>query len=136
MDYKIEYFENNRFNRDVKERTNLIHDAHDLCLNTYLNKRHNDLGLKSEYQKNEELVKWFKNICCLSLIPIESVDSQFESILNSMPEIDKVSKFMDYLVNTYFEGSLNRDLHEKKTKSFQSLDESLSGVSEDEDQNI
>ncbi|RNA17441.1 hypothetical protein BpHYR1_034221 [Brachionus plicatilis] len=101
MDYKIEYFENNRFNRDVKERTNLIHDAHDLCLNTYLYKRHN-------------------------------VDSQFENILNSMPEIDKVCEFMDYLVNTYFEGSLNRDLHEKKTKTSQSLDESLSGVSEDE----
>ncbi|CAF1126652.1 unnamed protein product, partial [Brachionus calyciflorus] len=176
---KIEYVENNWFNKKIKESENLNHDAHDLCLNGILFKRQrinknsinwlckvpncsgsvtilklnekreakvhdisfkpkyimtdfelaainsfksiypgiqskgclfhfykslmkkiSDLGLKAEYEKNEELTQCFKLIFCLALITINSIDDQFEKLIGSMPDNDNVNKFMDYLVKT------------------------------------
>jgi hypothetical protein len=64
-----------------------------------------DFGLKYEYEKNGDLVRWFKSVCCLALIPIDKVDGYFEELLNTKPDNDKTTKFMDYLVSTYFEGN-------------------------------
>ncbi|CAF0936932.1 unnamed protein product [Brachionus calyciflorus] len=69
-----------------------------------LMKKIQDLGLKPEYEKDDTLVYWFKSICALALIPLNSVDDQFENILAKMPNYANADKFLGYFVKTYFEG--------------------------------
>ncbi|CAF0936985.1 unnamed protein product [Brachionus calyciflorus] len=60
----------------------------------------NNLGLKSEYQKNDELVKWFTSVCYLAVTPEDQVDGQFEKILSNQPSnLSKLDEFMEYMVN-------------------------------------
>jgi hypothetical protein len=67
-------------------------------------KKINNLGLKSHYQKDENVAKWFKMVCSLALIPIDEVNDYFDKIIAVQPNIPNTEKFMDYFVGTYFEG--------------------------------
>jgi hypothetical protein len=66
-------------------------------------KKINNLGLKSHYQKDENVAKWFKMVCSLALIPIDEVNDYFDKIIAVQPNISNTEKFMDYFVGTYFE---------------------------------
>ncbi|CAF0829701.1 unnamed protein product [Brachionus calyciflorus] len=71
--------------------------------------------LKKEYE--EPIVNtWFRRLFCLSLVPIDHITDEWTKILNEKPIFDqddknnKLDEFLEYFVNTYFEGQLEMDL--------------------------
>ena len=74
-------------------------------------KKFSACGLKTDYQENDTINKWFKSIFILAVIPRNQVDDHFDSILNNRPKPDdctdkKITKFLDYFVKTYFESNI------------------------------
>ena len=62
-------------------------------------------GFKGIYSKDAIIKEWFKKIFAMALVPIEEVPTFWEHILETKPVLNNINKFLDYVVNTYFEGS-------------------------------
>lgn len=64
----------------------------------------NKCSLKSEFQKNSDMQKWFRNVCALALSPLDKSEYLFSNILATQPNNQRLDKFMTYFVDTYYEG--------------------------------
>ena len=73
------------------------------ALMKYIN---NKCSLKTEFQKNIEIQKWFRTICALALCPLDKSEHLFSNIMSTQPENPKLDKFMQYFVNNYYEGPI------------------------------
>ena len=64
------------------------------------------------YLNDPELQEWFKKVFTLELLPLDSVETQFEILLNKMINVLSLKrkignngvKFAEYVLNTFFEG--------------------------------
>lgn len=76
-----------------------------------LYKKFVSLGFSTDYAENSNVNVWFRKLFCMSVIPIENIDDEFKNLVNSTPSFPeevknrKLNDFVDYFVNTYFEGS-------------------------------
>ncbi|CAF1124381.1 unnamed protein product, partial [Brachionus calyciflorus] len=61
-------------------------------------------SLKSEFQKNTEMQKCFRNVCALALSPLDKSEYLFSNILATQPNDQRLEKFMTYFVEKYYEG--------------------------------
>ena len=62
----------------------------------------NTLGLKTEYIENIQFQKWIKMIFTLAIIPIDKISDQWEIIMQTKPQVDRIDEFTDYFVDNYF----------------------------------
>ncbi|CAF1109257.1 unnamed protein product [Brachionus calyciflorus] len=68
-------------------------------------KKFSELKLKKDYENNEEVSNWFKTVCSLAIVPIDYVNTLFEKLLSTTPDIPNADTFLSYVVDTYFEGN-------------------------------
>ncbi|CAF0884641.1 unnamed protein product, partial [Brachionus calyciflorus] len=88
----------------------------------------NEVGLKSELEKNEELIKWFKGVCALALVPLNHSDFIFEKLLKDQPNLSKIERFMDYFVKTYYEGNFPHEMwNHYETEGYPRTNNNLEG---------
>ena len=68
------------------------------------------IGFKTEYLENPLLQVWFKSVVCLALIPINTVETQFQNLkyqikfeifANEPTKIAKSEQFISYFERTY-----------------------------------
>ena len=62
------------------------------------------LGFKDIYTKDAVIKEWFKKVFALALVPLDDVDTLWAHIIITQPELPNTTKFLDYVVHTYFEG--------------------------------
>ena len=94
------------------------------------------LGLKTYYIEKKDVQDWFKSIFCLALLPITSVEQEFELLSIQMTQVvsrnfgtqsrSKGKDFLTYFKNTYLQP--RRGLVTQQTQiqftEIQSLEES------------
>ena len=73
-------------------------------------KKLNSLGLKTEYKENYEFQNWIKMIFTLALIPIDKILGQWEIIMHTRPQVERIEDYTDYFVDNYFEGRFRMEL--------------------------
>ncbi|CAF1079513.1 unnamed protein product, partial [Brachionus calyciflorus] len=80
------------------------------AIKAFSNKKLVNLGFKTDYEENKEFNCWFRRIFSLAIIPINQIDTQSQIILDTQPVFEEenkaknLEKFLDYLVDNYFEG--------------------------------
>ena len=61
-----------------------------------------EIGLKVQYQEDENLKKYVKKIISLALVPRDKVQDIFVELCEiEKPEFDSIDKFLDYVTETY-----------------------------------
>ena len=63
-----------------------------------------EIGLKKQYQEDENLKKFVKKIISLALVPIDKVQDVFVELCEfEKPEYEQIDLFLDYMTETYID---------------------------------
>ncbi|CAF0719086.1 unnamed protein product [Brachionus calyciflorus] len=71
---------------------------------------------KTEYNNDPKINSWFRRLFCLSLVPVDQITEVWIKILNDKPifietnKNKKIDEFLEYFVDTYFEGKFDINL--------------------------
>lgn len=71
---------------------------------------------KSEYNNDRKINLWFRRLFCLSLVPVDQITEEWIKVLDEKPifveanKNKKIEEFLEYFVDTYFEGKFDMNL--------------------------
>jgi hypothetical protein len=64
----------------------------------------NEIGLKVQYERNDEVRGSIRCLAALAHVPVDDVMESFEFLSESMPEVEKMDELLSYFEHTYIRG--------------------------------
>jgi hypothetical protein len=64
----------------------------------------NDVGLKSEYESSRDVSDFIRCLQALSHVPVQDVVPAFEELLDEMPKDERINEVVSYFEHTYIRG--------------------------------